>query len=51
MSGVDVSRMYKQKVELGETIYYMLTFNVPKEGHYSLQIISPLSTAEKMIKY
>ena len=51
MNGVDVSVMYKQKIKPGEAIDYMLTFAVPKDGHYNLHIISPISNTEEVIHY
>lgn len=51
MNDTDVSTMYKQNIEPGEAIDYMLTFTVPKEGHYNLHIISPISSKEEVIHY
>ena len=51
MSDTDVSAMYKKEIEPGATIDHMLTFPVPKEGHYDLHIISPLSGKEKILHY
>jgi hypothetical protein len=51
MNNTDVSAMYKQKIEPGEAIDYLLTFTIPKEGHYNLHIISPVSSTEEVIHY
>jgi len=51
MNDTDISAIYKQKIEPGEAIDYMLTFTVPKEGHYNLHIISPISKTEEVIHY
>jgi len=51
MGGTDVSAMYKQEMKPGDETDYTLTFSVPKEGHYNLHIISPISKSEKVIHY
>jgi hypothetical protein len=51
MNNMDVSAMYDQKIEPGEAIDYMLTFTIPKKGHYNLHIISPISGREQVIHY
>ena len=51
MNGIDVSVMYKQNIEPGQAVDYMLTFAVPKDAHYNLHVISPISSAQKIIHY
>ena len=51
MNDIDVSVMYKQNIEPGQSIDYMLTYDVPKDGHYNLHVISPISSAERVIHY
>ena len=51
INGMDVSVMYKQSIEPEDAIDYMLTFAVPKDAHYELHVISPISRGEKVIHY
>ena len=51
IGGSDVSAMYKLEIEPGKSSDYLLTFSIPKEGHYNLHIISPISKKEKVLYY
>lgn len=48
---VDVSVLYSQQIEAGNSIDFMLSFAAAKKQHYDLHLISPISKKEKIISF